>query len=297
MSQEQVKLAVIDNPAFEKQNAKIQQPQRMELLTVLQTTLVLDQLLQLFSREVQQWVPHDGFKYRHETIGLAVQGGGQAHHRCHYTLTMEEQNLGELTLQRRKRFSEAELRGLESLLCCLIYPLRNALLYYQALQSAYTDPLTGLYNRTALHSVFQREWKLAQRQKTPLSVLVLDSDYFKQINDNHGHAAGDAALIKIAHCLEQTVRASDIIFRYGGEEFVILLNNTPAEGGYLLAERVRQAIQSIDCSDIAPDLRITMSIGVAALNHLEETPEQLLKRADDALYRAKRQGRDRVVVA
>ncbi|MBN2702157.1 MAG: GGDEF domain-containing protein [Methylothermaceae bacterium] len=297
MSQEQVKLAVIDNPAFEKQNAKIQPPQRMELLTVLQTTLVLDQLLQLFSREIQQWVPHDGFKYRHETIGLAVQGGGQAHHRCHYTLTMEEQNLGELTLQRRKRFSEAELRGLESLLCCLIYPLRNALLYYQALQSAYTDPLTGLYNRTALHSVFQREWKLAQRQKTPLSVLVLDSDYFKQINDNHGHAAGDAALIKIAHSLEQTVRASDIIFRYGGEEFVILLNNTPADGGYLLAERVRRAIQDIDCSDIAPDLRITMSIGVAALNHPEETPDQLLKRADDALYQAKRQGRDRVVLA
>ncbi len=297
MRQEQVKLAVIDNPAFSQQTVTREQVQRLELLGTLQTTLVLDQLLRLFSQEVQKWVPHDGFRYHNAEAGLEVQVGRKASHRCHYRLTLEERCLGELILMRRKRFSEQELMALESLLCCLIYPLRNALLYYQALQSTYTDPLTGVYNRAALHSGFQREWKLARRQDLPLSILVLDIDHFKKINDSYGHAAGDEVLVKIADCLRKTVRSSDMIFRYGGEEFVILLSNTHPKGAELLAERLRLAIRSIDCRDIAQGLRITASIGVATLNPVEETAEQLLKRADEALYQAKRQGRDQVVMA
>lgn len=296
MRQEQVKLAGIDNPAFNQQTVTLEQVQRLELLGTLQTTLVLDQLLQLFSQEVQKWVPHDGFLYRNEEAGLEIQVGSKASHRCHYSLTLEEQGLGELILLRRKRFSEQEFMALESLLCCLIYPLRNALLYYQALQSICTDPLTGVYNRTALHRVFQREWKLARRQDVPLSILFLDIDHFKKINDTYGHVAGDGVLVRVARCLRQTVRASDMVFRYGGEEFVILLSNTHLAGAGLLAERLRQAIRSIDCTDIAPSLCITASVGVVTLDQLE-TPEQLLERADGALYEAKRQGRDRVVIA
>lgn len=297
MGQEQVKLAVIDNPTFNWPTIALEQAQRLELLGALQTTLVLDQLLQLFSQEVQKWVPHDGFRYRNEAAGLEIQVGRTASHRCHYRLTLEEQGLGELILLRRKRFSEQELVAFESLLCCLIYPLRNALLYHQALQSAYTDPLTGVYNRTALQGIFQREWKLARRQGIPLSMLVLDIDHFKQINDTYGHAGGDRVLVKVASCLREAVRSTDMIFRYGGEEFVILLSNTYSEGAELLAHRLRRAIHSINWLDIAPSLRITASIGVATRNQLEETPEQMFKRADEALYQAKRQGRNRVVMA
>ncbi len=296
MRQEQIKLAVIDNPAL-SQTFTPEPVQRLELLSTLQTTLVLDRLLQLFSQAVQQWIPHDGFQYRNEGLALEVQFGSKAPHRCHYRLTLAEETLGELILLRRRRFSEQELSVLESLLCCLIYPLRNALLYYQALQSSYTDPLTGVYNRTALHNVFQREWKLAKRQGLPLSILVLDVDRFKQVNDTYGHVTGDRVLVKIAACLKQAVRSSDMIFRYGGEEFVILLSNTYPEGAKLLAERLLRTIRSMDCSDIAPNFRITASIGVATLNHVEETAEQVFKRADEALYQAKRQGRDRVVIA
>ncbi len=296
MGQERANLAVIRNPAFDREPAPAQED-RLALLSALQTTLELSQLLPLFSRQIRAWISHDGFRYRNPALNLEVQGGERARHSCSYRLTLEEQELGELILMRRRRFSEQELQSFEMLLCYLLYPLRNALLYYQALRSAYTDPLTGLYNRTALTDAFQREWKLSQRQHTPLSLLVLDVDHFKRINDTHGHAAGDAALVKIAKCLRQTVRASDMIFRYGGEEFVILLSNTGPGGAELLAQRLLYRIATMDCSDIAAGLRITTSIGVASLNHPEETPEQMLKRADEALYRAKRQGRNRVVVA
>ncbi len=294
MRREHSNLAVIENPAFSK---KVQpdRSKRLKLLQVLQTTLALDHLLSLFSEEIQQWLPHDGFRYRNQKFSLEISGGKQSMHSCNYTLTLDEESLGELTVFRRKRFSDAELKRLENLLSNLFYPLRNALTYYQALQSAYTDPLTGLYNRTALNDAFQREWKLAQRQRQPLSLLALDIDHFKKINDTYGHAAGDIALIKIAEILRKTVRASDLVFRHGGEEFLVLLNNTGIEGAKLLAERIRKAIAAKDCSDIDPELSITTSIGVASLNHPEETPQQLLKRADDALYRAKRNGRNLVV--
>ncbi len=296
MGQERANLAVIHNPAFDRDLAPAQE-QQLELLSVLQTTLELSQLLPLFSRQIRAWIPHDGFRYRNPDLNLEVQGGERARHSCSYRLTLEEQELGELILMRRRRFSEQELQSFEVLLCYLLYPLRNALLYYRALRSAYTDPLTGLYNRTALTDAFQREWKLSQRQQTPLSLLLLDVDHFKRINDTYGHAAGDAALVKIAKCLRQTVRGSDMLFRYGGEEFVVLLSNTASDGAELLAQRLLYRIAAMDCSDIAPGLRITTSIGVATLNHPEETPEQMLKRADEALYRAKRQGRNRVAVA
>ncbi|HHJ38799.1 MAG: hypothetical protein AXA67_00530 [Methylothermaceae bacteria B42] len=294
MRREHSNLAVIENPAFSK---KVQpdRSKRLKLLQVMQTTLALDHLLSLFSEEIQQWLPHDGFRYRNQKFSLEISGGKQSMHSCNYTLTLDEESLGELTVFRRKRFSDAELKRLENLLSNLFYPLRNALTYYQALQSAYTDPLTGLYNRTALNDAFQREWKLAQRQRQPLSLLALDIDHFKKINDTYGHAAGDIALIKIAEILRKTVRASDLVFRHGGEEFLVLLNNTGIEGAKLLAERIRKAIAAKDCSDIDPELSITTSIGVASLNHPEETPQQLLKRADEALYRAKRNGRNLVV--
>ncbi len=296
MPQDRANLAVITNPAYDKYT-DAEQSRQLELIGTLQTTLVLDQLLQLFSREIQTVIPHDGFRYSNQVLGMEVQGGERASHSCNYSLVLEEQKLGELTLMRRKRFNDRELAQLENQLCCLLYPLRNAVLYYQALQSAYTDPLTQVYNRAALNCSFQREWKLAQRQRTPLSLLLLDIDYFKKINDTFGHTAGDAALAKIAHCLRQSVRASDMIFRYGGEEFLILLSNTSGKGAQLLAERIRKQIRDMDCSDISPNLRITTSLGVATLSHPEDTPQQLLKRADDALYQAKRKGRDRTVVA
>lgn len=294
MRRERGNLAVIDNPSLDKK-VETDQSKHSDLLNVLQRTLMLDQLLDLFSREIQNLIVHDGYRFHNAKSAVEVRSGKQTVHSCNYNLTLEEQSLGELTLFRRKRFSEAEMKTLETLLCYLVYPLRNALLYHEALQSAFSDPLTGLYNRKALQDAFQREWKLAQRQRQPLSLLALDIDHFKKINDTFGHGAGDLALVKVAKVLQQTVRASDLVFRFGGEEFIILLNNTGIQGAGLLANRILIALREMDCSDIHPSLKMTTSIGLATLNHPEETPEQMLKRADDALYQAKRKGRNQAV--
>ena len=175
----------------------------------------------------------------------------------------------------------------------LLYPLRNALLYHRAVQTALIDPLTGVKNRSTLDDAFQRELKLARRHNHDLSVILLDIDHFKQVNDQHGHLYGDQALRAVAQCVQRTIRDSDLLFRFGGEEFMILLSGTGAEGSALLAERIRREVERITPF---PDGKttLTISLGVTSLRQ-EDAPESLLERADAALYQAKRSGRNRVV--
>jgi diguanylate cyclase (GGDEF)-like protein len=126
---------------------------------------------------------------------------------------------------------------------------------------------------------------------------LLDIDHFKKINDTYGHDKGDAVLRSVATCLQDSVRASDIVFRYGGEEFVVLLSNTAASGAFHLGERIRKALEKLACeADGGAPLRVTASLGVATLAP-NESKEKLLKRADQAMYRAKHMGRNQVVLA
>ena len=139
-----------------------------------------------------------------------------------------------------------------------------------------------------------REIELSRRHGSVMSVILLDIDHFKRINDRFGHLAGDQALRAVAQCAERTIRESDMLFRYGGEEFLILLSGTDADGACLLAERIRQNVASID-SKPGSRLRLTVSLGVTSLT-AEDTPSSLFERADAALYRAKQEGRDQVAV-
>lgn len=197
---------------------------------------------------------------------------------------------------RRKRFDQTEIEQIEALLCCLIYPLRNALMYKKALLSAHTDELTGLNNRLSFNQSLQHGWDLAQRYDSPFSILMLDIDHFKKINDTHGHAIGDDALVAISKAIKETIRDSDIAFRYGGEEFVVLLNKTTEPGASLLAERIRASIANLKNPVNGATIKITASLGSATLGK-GESGENLLKRADDALYKAKNEGRNRVISA
>ena len=200
---------------------------------------------------------------------------------------------GELKLTRSQRFSKDELKMLESLLCCLIYPLRNATLFHQALQMAYTDLLTKTNNRASFNDVLQREIKRARRSDHALSLIFVDIDHFKQINDEHGHDCGDLALASAANWIKDSVRGSDIVFRYGGEEFVILLAETPLDGAAVIAERVRHGIESHTLAYGMTVLNITASLGVSCLTANDDM-DSLIKRADNSMYNAKKQGRNRV---
>ena len=166
----------------------------------------------------------------------------------------------------------------------------------EAERQSMTDPLTGLYNRRSMDELLAREAALADRYDRPLSVAVIDMDRFKQVNDAHGHAAGDHLLRAFADCLRMTLRKTDLAFRLGGDEFVLALPQTPLAQAQQVVQKLRQAFAAVDFSDAIANLdrQPTLSVGVAersvALN-LTTVPA-LLGAADQALYDAKNANRD-----
>jgi len=157
------------------------------------------------------------------------------------------------------------------------------------------DALTGLLNRRALTPLLQREVGRLRRYGETYALLMIDIDHFKSINDSHGHAAGDAALVKLADVLREAAREVDHIARLGGEEFCILLPHSELDGAMHLAGRVHAAVRDADWREF--ERSVTVSVGVAVAQAPDETPQAVLARADHALYRAKNAGRDQVVLA
>jgi diguanylate cyclase (GGDEF)-like protein len=156
------------------------------------------------------------------------------------------------------------------------------------------DALTGLYNRGAIDAALRHQWDLAARSGEPFSVLLIDVDHFKRINDNHGHAVGDRVLVHVASVIEAQARQADSVGRYGGEEFLIVAPQSGLDGAVQAAERLRRAMEAEPIHARGHDLRVTMSIGVASRREGDANVEALVGRADRALYRAKGAGRNRV---
>ena len=171
-------------------------------------------------------------------------------------------------------------------------------LYGEMAQNAATDPLTGLANHGYFMERLDQEMHRARRYHHPLAVIFADLDFFKRVNDTYGHHAGDLALQKVARTLEHSVRDVDLVGRYGGEEFVVLLPETTLENAALLAERLRFNVGLIQLPFLEKDgRRLTLSCGVASYPETCSSADTLLRSADEAMYRAKEAGRDRVMVA
>lgn len=181
--------------------------------------------------------------------------------------------------------------------------LLNLVLAYMVIQRlvsrlhhlSHRDTLTGLLNRRALYPLLLREAGRLRRCGEGYALLMVDIDHFKRVNDNHGHARGDAALVSVAQILRGVGRELDQVARLGGEEFCLLLPCTGHEGALHLGQRVREAVAAAAWHDLAHPL--TVSVGVAAASDADEAPDAVMARADAALYQAKAQGRDRVVLA
>jgi two-component system cell cycle response regulator len=166
-----------------------------------------------------------------------------------------------------------------------------------SIEMAITDALTGLHNRRYMETHLSSLAEQAASRGKPLSVLVLDIDFFKSINDGHGHDAGDDVLREFALRIRKSIRNIDLACRYGGEEFVIVMPETDMAVATMVAERLRRAIAG-EPFPIQQGMRlldVTLSIGIAAIGGAGDTAAAMLKRADTALYRAKRDGRNRVV--
>ncbi len=162
--------------------------------------------------------------------------------------------------------------------------------------NAVRDALTGTYNKRFFMERAEHEVTYAARHNSPLSLIIFDLDHFKQVNDTHGHTAGDAALIETAARVHNILRSEDVLARYGGEEFVVLMRNTPIEEATHVAERIRQAVSADPIVNNGTPIAISVSVGIATHNPKEcPNTEALITLADSRLYKAKAMGRDRVV--
>lgn len=168
-------------------------------------------------------------------------------------------------------------------------------MYSQTKQMSLTDPLTKLFNRRHFEAEFEREFKRAKRYNNPLSIAVADIDFFKQINDNYGHLCGDYVLKEIAYLISNNFRQTDLIFRYGGEEFVVVLTETSGKNALIPLERLRKAIEDHKFRFNNQDIKITLSIGVSSNTDCKSTQE-MFEYADKALYSAKNNGRNQIGV-
>ncbi|WP_448546550.1 sensor domain-containing diguanylate cyclase [Thalassotalea fusca] len=157
------------------------------------------------------------------------------------------------------------------------------------------DPLTQLFNRRKLDEILAYEFSRAKRYQLPLTIAMLDIDHFKSVNDNYGHAVGDHVLKQTASLLKKTVRTSDIVARFGGEEFCLVLQSCPAETATAFLDRIRLEIASLSFTAEGIEFSITSSFGFAALSEETLTAETLVNQADEALYQAKASGRNKVV--
>lgn len=196
-----------------------------------------------------------------------------------------------------------EVDGARDLVCITVFDVTEAAVAQQRLilagkqleELSNEDALTGVYNRRFLESQLTREFNRVVRSGGELSVLFIDLDFFKQVNDNHGHPAGDAVLVEVAARIKGAIRGSDYLARYGGEEFAAVLTDTSAHGAQFIAERIRQTIAETPFCFEGREIAITASLGYTEYRQSVARPEMLLAQSDKAVYAAKAAGRNCVV--
>ncbi|MEQ9464134.1 MAG: GGDEF domain-containing protein [Haliea sp.] len=272
--------------------------QLLELFDLLLGESDQDTVLQRFHR----WANRCGLA---DSLGFTAPGdeqevvlGEMRHHRALYQLNIDGSMLGAVTLSRRQRYSEPELTLLERALGGLARAARLAQQMTLAHSTAMHDGLTGLLNRRAMDERLSQELLLAKRHDSALSLMIIDIDHFKDINDQLGHLAGDEVLRRLAEAFRSCLRESDLLFRLGGDEFAILLPRTGLSGAADVARKIRETVEqvTVELSARADGVLPRVSIGVTDLLPGDDD-KMLLQRADTHLYHAKAQGRGRVCIS
>ncbi len=210
-------------------------------------------------------------------------------------------SIGVINLYRKSPdgFSKAEIAQFEYIATQIASVIDKTILFHHTKELAFTDGLTGIFNRRYFDMRYSREMLRARRYRRNLTVLMIDIDFFKLYNDTLGHLAGDHALRQVAQVLEASLRRADILCRYGGEEFVVILPEIDGNHGQIVGEKLRRAVlaASFDGEEKIPGKHVTISVGIAAFPDHGETAEAILQKADQALYAAKARGRNQALVA
>ncbi|WP_018137911.1 MULTISPECIES: GGDEF domain-containing protein [unclassified Thioalkalivibrio] len=269
----------------------------------LTATLEFDAVLQRLQEQLHTLLQHSGWIFYTDNEDQSWSGGEDDRHRIEYGLSYNGVTMGSLILMRGRRFSDAEQQQIEALLGLAAPALHNAHRFRRLMSNLESDELTGLGNRRAFEIQGAKWLADCRRQDRPLSVLAIDLDHFKRINDDYGHAVGDELLRRVADTLRTATRQSDLLVRMGGEEFLAVLPGADLACAMECAERIRTAIASIRATATADDasalqsegvVKVTASIGVASVGR-HTTLQALYQKADEALYAAKQSGRNRVL--
>ncbi|NLI76612.1 MAG: GGDEF domain-containing protein [Candidatus Riflebacteria bacterium] len=225
---------------------------------------------------------------------------GRFRHVLHLPFILGDRVVGLIHLTRREDppFTRRELDTTSQFTGIFVTSIKNALIHRRTEKLAFTDPLTSLFNHRYFQETLAQEFVRARRYGKPLSLMILDIDFFKRFNDTYGHLLGDKVLIHCGRLFERSVREKiDTVARYGGEEFAVLLPETPLEGASLFAERIRRTVEETPLQAEVGSLPITLSIGVSCTTVTDcQTTSDLIQAADSALYEAKEGGRNRVTL-
>lgn len=263
------------------------------LISQLQTTLDIQQQLNIVSMAAGKVLPLSALSLK-TAVGEFTASGSQAgdfEHRS--VLVLNQQCLAELVYHSDYAFTPMVQRELLLLESEWLFSLRNALVVSRLQQMAMKDTLTGLGNRRFFDDSFDKALKLAERHHDHCALILLDLDNFKQVNDSAGHSAGDEVLLAVADCLRDALRVTDSLFRFGGDEFAVILTGQDSSSAELIARRL---VKAINQHYLCQQYTVSASVGLALYDG-KQTAKQLFAAADAALYSAKDAGKNSVQVA
>lgn len=262
------------------QHSEQQSQRNLALLEQLQTTLDVKQLIDIFAIEVAKYLDFTGVYFKHASISATARGSRQAKAERQFELKLNGQFFGLITYAVNTPISMTNYKVLIELHQLLINPLNNAVQYHQAMQLALQDGLTKLGNRRSFDEQIKRTMAQATRRHTRVGLILCDLNKFKAVNDTHGHAAGDSVLVHFAKALQISIRDTDSVFRFGGDEFAVIVADACEESLSAIEHRIHLAISE---DILLGKYRVTSSLGIAFMNRADN-PISFFKRADKALY-------------
>ncbi len=253
------------------------------LLEQLQTTLDVQELLSIFAKEAEKLVDFSGLYFKSQGFSTCIKGSRTAKVERSFELKINDEFIGTLTYAVKKPISLSKYRILNQLHQHLLYPLRNALQYRMVSKLAMQDSLTGLGNRRYFDKQLTRAMHHANRHHTCVGLILGDLNKFKEINDNFGHQVGDQVLKHVANAMLASVRDSDSVFRFGGDEFAIIVENASDNSLDIIENRINTAISN---DALLAKYQLTCSLGGTFMNRADNELT-LFERADQTLYRQK----------
>jgi len=283
-------LNILDNPtpsfhAFNalKNSANAYSKNHSSLLEQLQTTLELDKLLDIIAMEAARYINFSGLYFKNQTVSKTLRGSRKAKHERQFELKLNDEFIGTLSYGINSPISMINYKDLQRIHQIILYPLKNALQYHQAMQLAMQDSLTGLGNRRYFDEQLKRAMHNANRHHAQVGLVLGDLNKFKAINDTYGHNTGDQVLKQFANILRSCIRDSDSVFRFGGDEFAIIIENASDNALDIIQSRIDNALNT---NVLLAKYQVGCSLGTTFMNRADNE-HSLFERADQALYRQK----------